>query len=261
LFGVFLVRGSLRIDLGRFFKITGIVLLLFVVQLVIGGIHELSEGGLIDIGPRGMALVGPIVKNNALFLIGVLMIPALVLMIPGRSKESADAVSAAERRLQLAQKRRQKIWRNAAALASIVIVSLIALDFVYGQTRTLSEPVPVTPVDGRIEIPLLQVSDGNLHRFIVPDSGVRFIIMKTDKVYVAFDACEICGTQGYVQESGALICLNCAADINPATIGTGGGCNPIPLASETGSDRVVIRLEDLKSKGALFHTGTEHVHQ
>lgn len=261
LFGVFLVRGSLRIDLGRFFKITGIVLLLFVIQLVIGGIHELSEGGVIDIGQRGMALVGPIVKNNALFLIGVLLIPALVLMIPARAKGETEAASAAERRLQIAQKRRQRLWRNAAALLSILIVTFIALDFVYGQTRKLSEPIPVTPVDGKIELPVTQVSDGNLHRFILTDSGVRFIVLKTDKIYVAFDACEICGTQGYVQESGALICLNCAADINPATIGAGGGCNPIPLAAEIGAEKVVIRLTDLRAREAMFHSAEGHQHQ
>ena len=51
------------------------------IQLIIGGVHELSEGGLIDIGPRGMAIIGPIVKNNALFLIGILLIPALMLLI------------------------------------------------------------------------------------------------------------------------------------------------------------------------------------
>ncbi len=261
LFGIFLVRGSIRIDLGRFFKITGIVLMLFVVQLLIGGIHELSEGGLIDIGPRGMALVGPIVKNNALFLIGVLMIPALVLLIPGQTKDSVESASAAERRLQLAQKRRNRMWRSAAAFLSILIVCFIALDFVYGQNRKLSEPVPVTSVDGKIEIPVTQVSDGNLHRFILSDTGVRFIIMKTDKLYVAFDACEICGGKGYVQESGALICLNCAADINPSTIGSGGGCNPIPLAAAIGSDMVVIRLEDLKQRESIFHTAKGHVHE
>ena len=185
----------------------------------------------------------------------------LVLFAASLLWAACVSASAAERRLQLAQKKRQKIWRNAAALVSILIVSLIALDFVYGQTRTLSEPVPVTPVDGKVEIPLLQVSDGNLHRFILPDSGVRFIVMKTDQVHVAFDACEICGTQGYVQESGALICLNCAADINLATIGAGGGCNPIPLHSEIGSSHVVIRLADLESKGAIFHSGKGHVHK
>lgn len=260
LFGIFLVRGSLRIDLGRFFKVTGIVLMLFVVQLVIGGVHELSEGGLIDIGPRGMALVGPIVKNNALFLIGVLMIPALYLVIPGRSKVVAETGSAAEKRLQLAQQRRQRIWRTSAAVLSLLIVVFITLDFVYGQTRTLSAPVAVTPVDGKIEISIATVSDGNLHRFIVPDSGVRFILMKTDKLYGAFDACEICGTQGYVQEAGAIICLNCAADINPATIGQSGGCNPIPLPFSQAGDTVVIELKDLKPGESIFHSGAAHSH-
>jgi high-affinity iron transporter len=260
LFGIFLVRGSLRIDLGRFFKVTGIVLMLFVVQLVIGGIHELSEGGLIDIGPRGMAVVGPIVKNNTLFLIGVLMIPALYLVIPGRTKTAAETSSAAENRLQLAQQRRQKIWRTSAAVLSLLIVVFITLDFVYGQTRTLSEPVVLKPVGGRIEIAAASVSDGNLHRFIVPDSGVRFILMKTDKLYVAFDACEICGSQGYVQEAGAIICLNCAADINPATIGQAGGCNPIPLPSTQVGDKVVIDLKDLQLKESIFQSGAVHSH-
>ncbi|MCI0413370.1 Fe-S-containing protein [bacterium] len=260
LFGIFLVRGSLRIDLGRFFKVTGIVLMLFVVQLVIGGIHELSEGGLIDIGPRGMAVVGPIVKNNALFLIGVLMIPALYLVIPGRAKAMVETSSAAEKRLHLAQQRRQMIWRTSTAALSLLIVVFITLDFVYGQTRTLSDPVAVTPVDGKIEIAMATVSDGNLHRFIVPDSGVRFILMKTDKIYVAFDACEICGSQGYVQEAGAIICLNCAADINPATIGQGGGCNPIPLSSSQVGNTVVIDLKDLKQQESIFHSGAVHSH-
>ena len=259
-FGILLVRGSLRIDLGRFFKITGIVLMLFVVQLVIGGIHELSEGGVIDIGPRGMAIVGPIVKNNALFLIGVLMIPALVLLIPGRSKGAAEPASAAERRLQTAQSRRQKIWRTSAAVLSLVIVLFIAMDFVYGQSRKLTPPLSVTPINGKIEIPVAQVSDGHLHRFIVPDLGVRFIIMKTDKIHVAFDACEICGSQGYVEETGALVCLNCAADINPATIGTGGGCNPIPLEAQSGDDKVVINLQDVQIKQALFQAAAAHAH-
>jgi len=260
LFGIFFVRGSIRINLGRFFKITGIVLLLFVIQLIIGGIHELSEGGWIDIGPRAMATLGPIVKNNALFLIGVLMIPALMLMIPARAQAAPQTASAAERRLLLASQRRQKFWRTSAALLSILVVCFIAMDFVYGQTRTLSAPEPVTVVDGRVTIPIAQVSDGNLHRFIVPETGVRFIVIKTDKLHVAFDACEICGSQGYVQEGKAVVCLNCAADINTATIGQSGGCNPIPLASENSNGSLVILASDLQKKTAIFNTSGMHSH-
>ncbi|HET6268295.1 MAG TPA: FTR1 family protein, partial [Acidobacteriota bacterium] len=105
LFGVFFVRGSLKIDLGRFFKITGIVLLLFVIQLVIGGLHELGEGGVISIGPREMAIVGPFVKNNALFLIGVLLIPFLMLLIPGKTASVPEAATKSDQRLQQAQTR------------------------------------------------------------------------------------------------------------------------------------------------------------
>jgi high-affinity iron transporter len=260
LFGIFFVRGSIRIDLGRFFKITGIVLLLFVVQLLIGGVHELSEGGLIDIGSREMAIIGPIVKNNALFLIGVLMIPALMLIIPAKSKETVEASSASERRLILGQRRRQRTWRISAALLSLFIVCFIAFDYVYGQTQTLSAPEPVSIQDGVVTIPVAKVSDGDLHRFIVPGTGVRFIVLKTDKLHVAFDACEICGSQGYVQESGAIICLNCAADINPSTIGQGGGCNPIPLASQNKGGMIVIRASDLQKKASVFHSMSGHSH-
>src|SRR5262245_96749 len=141
IFGIFFVRGSIRIDLGRFFKITGIVLLIFVVQLVIGGFHELSEGGLIDIDPRAMAIIGPIVKNNTLFLIGILLIPVLMLIIPASSKQTADdAKSRADQRLAIATERRQKMWRIGAAVLAICVVVFITLDYVYGQNRTRSTP-------------------------------------------------------------------------------------------------------------------------
>lgn len=254
LFGVFFVRGSIRIDLGRFFKITGIVLLLFVLQLLIGGVHELSEGGLIDIGQEGMALVGPIVKNNALFLIGVLFIPVLMLLIPSRRTTDASPVSRADERLQIAQQRRQKTWRTAAAVLSIVIVLFIAYDFVYGQNkRTITPPVPVEASGGEVHIRVSEVADGNLHRFILAGTPVRFLVLQVNgKLLTAFDACEICGSQGYVQEGSNVVCLNCAADINTATLGEGGGCNPVKLISETRGDELIIRFEDIKKEEARF---------
>ncbi|HEY4491323.1 MAG TPA: FTR1 family protein, partial [Acidobacteriota bacterium] len=173
-FGVFFVRGSIRIDLGRFFKITGIVLLLFVFQLLIGGIHELGEGGLFDIGPREMSIVGPIVKNNALFLIGILLIPALMLLIPRKTSvvQHDQTQSAAEQRLQRAEQRKQNVWRFSAATLSLFIILFIAFDSVYGQNRkSLSTPTPVTAANGVIRIPIAEVSDGDLHRFILSGSS------------------------------------------------------------------------------------------
>jgi FTR1 family protein len=261
-FGIFFVRGSIRIDLGRFFKITGIVLFIFVIQLLIGGVHELSEGGLIDIGPRGMAIVGPIVKNNALFLIGILLIPALMLAIPGRTiAKTVETSSRANQRLAEAQQRRQKLWRTGAALLATCIVLFITFDFVYGQNRQLTPPISVNSVNGEIRIPVDQVSDGNLHRFILANHQIRFIVMRIgNKIATAMDACKICGSQGYVQESGAIICLNCSADINPATIGDGGGCNPIKLHSIQQDGTIVIREQDLMEHTHLFQPGGPHQH-
>jgi FTR1 family protein len=261
IFGVFFVRGSIRLDLGRFFKITGIVLIIFVLQLIIGGIHELSEGGLIDIGPRGMAMVGPIVKNNALFLMGVILIPILMLMIPGRQQiKEVQPATQAERRLLLASQKRQKIWRTGAAMLALCIIIFIGFDFVYGQNRKLTPPIPVQAINGEIRIPINQVNDGNLHRYILEGTPVRFIVMKIEegKIATALDACEICGTQGYVQESGAIICLNCAADINPATIGQSGGCNPIKLHSVAKEAELIISESDLVQESGRFGAEGHH---
>jgi high-affinity iron transporter len=263
LFGIFFVRGSLRIDLGRFFKITGIVLLLFVVQLTIGAVHELGEAGLFNIGTRWMSIIGPIVKNNALFIIGILLIPVLLLLIPGRKAIAATEANTtrAEQRLLLARERRQKIWRLGAAIISVCIVLFIAYDFVYSQNRTLSTPVEVSAPNGEIRIPLGDLADGKLHRFILRGSHVRFIVLRTEqgKVVSAFDACEICGSQGYVQESGKLICLNCSADINTATLGQTGGCNPIVLSSRIEANQFVVRAEDLKREESRFQS-VQHSH-
>ena len=51
LFGVLLVRGSLHINLRRFFGVTGIVLLILVAKLIAGGLHEFLEVGILPTSP------------------------------------------------------------------------------------------------------------------------------------------------------------------------------------------------------------------
>jgi FTR1 family protein len=51
LFGVLLVRGSLHLNLGRFFRVTGVVLLILVAKLIAGGLHEFFEVGLLPSTP------------------------------------------------------------------------------------------------------------------------------------------------------------------------------------------------------------------
>ena len=47
LFGIVLIRGSRRLRLTRFFAVTGLVLLILVVKLLAGGLHEFMEAGLV----------------------------------------------------------------------------------------------------------------------------------------------------------------------------------------------------------------------
>ncbi|MBI1798054.1 MAG: FTR1 family protein, partial [Candidatus Eisenbacteria bacterium] len=67
LFGVLFIRGTLRIPLKPFFLLTSAVLLLIALQLLVGGLHELSEAQLLPSSRGEMALIGPLVKNELLF--------------------------------------------------------------------------------------------------------------------------------------------------------------------------------------------------
>ncbi len=84
-FGVAFVRGSVRVDLSRFFRITGIALAIFVVQLLFNGYHELSEAQWVPANQTSMAVIGPLVRYELFFVAAVLLLPLLMLWIPGRA--------------------------------------------------------------------------------------------------------------------------------------------------------------------------------
>jgi len=55
--GIGVYRGSLRLDLRRFFLITGLLVIAFAAYLIVGGLHELGEAG----GGEATEIAGPIV--------------------------------------------------------------------------------------------------------------------------------------------------------------------------------------------------------
>ena len=95
-----------------------------------------------------------------------------------------------------------------------------------------------------------------LHRFAVKSDGVtvRIIAIRRpdQSIVIAFDACEICGSQGYYQKGSNVICKNCASAINIPTIGQQGGCNPIPLESKVDGDQIVIPADKLLAGSKHF---------
>jgi high-affinity iron transporter len=60
--GLLFYRGAIRLDLRRFFMVTGVLVIGFAAYLIMGGLHELGEAGggefLEEIGPVAAALYG-----------------------------------------------------------------------------------------------------------------------------------------------------------------------------------------------------------
>lgn len=257
-FCVMFVRGSLHVNLRRFFLVTEWVLGLFIVQLVVNGYHEFSEAGLVPATQRSMAVIGPLVRHNSLFILALVAIPLLIWLTgTKRPPVPAESLAGAERRLAVARVRRER-WSGVGAIATTIIV-LAAVGVAYAREvapKYLPPPEMLQPEGDAVSVPLSALADGTLHRFgvVVGDRTVRFLAMKTadGHVRVALDACKICGAFGYAQEHHELICLNCAAAINPATLGVSGGCNPIPLESEVTATAIRIRLAALQPEARLF---------
>jgi high-affinity iron transporter len=282
-FGVLFIRGSVRLDLGRFFQVTGIALLIFVVQLLLNGYHELSEAGWLPASPASMAVVGPLVRYELFFIVAVLAIPLLAVALPGNGGAEGRAPSAgsrsvpaagrgmtpatvpaggpapnpAEQRLRRLEARRQTRTRAFLGTLGIVILALLGLGFTYANT---AEETPVEPLelaaDGTVRLPLARLGEGELHRYAVEVDGrpVRFIAMKlgSGEVVAGFDACVICGPEGYTQQGAEVVCLHCSSAIYPPTIGRPGGCNPVPLEIEVRDGEVVVAAAGLAAAADLF---------
>jgi high-affinity iron transporter len=259
LFGISFVRGTIRVNLKQFFQMTTVILMVVVVQLAITGLHELSESQILPASSREMAIVGPVVKNDIFFFITILALAAAMMLLEWRKRRAPRTEGLAGAALRKAQwsARRERLWMSASVAASCVFILLITAEFIYARQSTSLSPSEVVALDnGAVRIPVASVSDGILHRYELQDDGtsVRFIVIeKPDHTLAtAFDACQICGTQGYYQKGPQVICRNCGSEIVIATIGTPGGCNPIPLKSRVDGATLVIDADALESGTRIF---------
>jgi len=258
-FGVMFVKGSVRIDLRRFFRVTTVILFFVAAQLVILGLHELSETGVLPSSTREMALIGPIFRNDYFFPVTMLaLVILMVLMEFGRRKQEAATASKAEERKQEWTARRERLWANLVCAAAFVFIITITAEFIYAESPPpLSQAIEITfDHNGHAVIPTKDLAEGDLRRYSADVHGVkvRFLLYRKPdgKVASIFDACQICGGIGFYKGTGGLICKNCAAPINPQSVGQPGGCNPIPLQSTQDGDSAVINVTDLAQQAAQF---------
>jgi len=111
----------------------------------------------------------------------------------------------------------------------------------------------ITATNGKLEIPVAEVSDGKAHHFQVKsDDGtmVTFFVLKSaDGVLrAAIDACDVCYRSGlgYYQEGDNMVCKNCGQKFASNKINViKGGCNPAPLNRTVIGDKLVIQMRDV----------------
>jgi high-affinity iron transporter len=257
-FGVMFVKGSVRINLQKFFRVTTAILFLVAAQLLLTGLHELSESGVLPSSKREMAVIGPIVRNQLFFFVTIFALAGLMVLFDAQRRQPLpEASSPAQYRKGVWTARRERLWMASVYIFCFVFIALVTAEFIYTKSvSALSPATPVVFVNGEVRIPLAQVSDGDLHRFQAQENGVdvRFwLYQKPDgKIATVFDACEICGAVGFYKGPNGVVCKNCAAPVTPQSIGNGGGCNPIPLKASQTADAVIIQEADVAAGGRKF---------
>jgi uncharacterized membrane protein len=261
--GIAFFKGSVKVDLRKFFSVTSLVLFVVAAQLLVSGVHELSEAQVLPSSQREMALIGPIVNNDAFFFV-VIVALALFLIIAQRIQSAGprgvdlEPWPAPARRKFLAQQQRERFWKISGAGVSLLVMVLICSQFIYSLTaHAMTAPERVSVLNGEVQIPTAGLADHKLHRYsvAVDSTEVRIIAIldASDTLRAALDACAICGSQGYYQDGKNVVCRNCAAAVYVPTIGLAGGCNPIHIDYSVEGDAIRIAESALTDAAKYFH--------
>lgn len=264
LFAYFFIKGTAKINLQKFFSVTSVILLVLVVRLFLGGMHEFAERELIPMSPWMMKAIGYIVRDTASEIITMFLISLPIVMVlldvKGTTKVSNSSDSV-ERRKQLAKRKREQYWKWSVVAGALLVNLAIGSNIYANSMKPINDPDPVelTVTNNEVAVPINTFDDKLMHKFSVKvgANAVRFIGVKTEdgKLGVGMDACAICGPIGYAQDKEGdknLICKNCNAPIAINTIGTPGGCNPIELNSKTDGTNLIVKVSDLANSGHSF---------
>src|SRR6202453_1209954 len=128
-FGVMFVKGSVRINLQKFFRVTTAILFLVAAQLVVAGLHELSESGVIPSSKREMSIIGPIVRNDLFFFVTIVALAALMVLFDAKRRQpTAVPSSQAERRKAIWSARKERLWMTSGYTASFLFIAMMTAE-------------------------------------------------------------------------------------------------------------------------------------
>ena len=207
-----------------------------------------------------ISVMAPFIDNQNMVIYVIYFVSVLVpitLFLQPRPERPAWANPAQYRQL-VSRAIRRKRW-GAGLLAMLILTILVssAGGWYANKKESLAPAVAVKAVDGLVQIPLEEVSDGHLHRYsyrTVSGTEVRVIIVQKggSAFGVGLDACEICGATGYFERDGQIVCRLCDVVMNKATIGLPGGCNPIPVEYRVAGGAVQISADTLEAANVHF---------
>lgn len=278
LFALLFIRGSVRINLSRFFRITALALLVLAVKLLAGSVHEFAERGVLPLTKTAMMLIGYFVrgKSGSLITTALIAVPIVVLLweswsgsrsrsatelIASSETESAGAPFAgnggAERRKRQAARRLERLWQlGLAGITGVVVLAMASTALASGSLMDPT-PQPVTATAGAVSIAASQLPQGKVQKFVYSSASgdqVRFIVARLadGSIVGGLDACQICGAKGYGQDGRVAVCKNCGAPIALDSFAFVGGCNPRPLAMEPAPGGVSISQTALEAAAPIF---------
>ncbi len=211
-------------------------------------------------GDFWMDLMSPIINNSGMLIFiifaAILILPITLFSQP--KPERLPEYNPAEYRKILAGAIHKRRWGTGVIIALILMTtSSTAGSYVANKQAEIVPAVPVQASAGWVDVDLETVKDGHLHRFVYHAStgeNVRYIvILKGGSAYgVGLDACEICGATGYYERDNQVICKLCDVQMNKATIGTKGGCNPIPVEYRIEEGKLKIPQAELEKNAKIF---------
>jgi uncharacterized membrane protein len=191
------------------------------------------------------------------FMAAAALTLSLIVLIKSLGEKQEHRNPAERRKFAAGLIQKRKICAGAIALCAFAVVTLTSLKALAERKIELSPAEPMEIAGNELLIPLEQVSDGHLHRFVWTASEgieVRFIIIKKNETSfgVGLDACDICGPTGYYERKDGVICMLCDVVMNRNTIGFKGGCNPVPLDWTLRGGSMVIQCASLDSEQGRF---------
>ncbi|MFT3850355.1 MAG: Fe-S-containing protein [Propionivibrio sp.] len=222
--------------------------------------------GWISVIARATEFSGLLIYAALALLLSRLALYAVGEMWPRRRIMLRES-QAIPRRQAIAQYRdTRRVFLGAAILAPLAGSVHWYWKSIASRPPPLSPATPVTlDADGVLRLPVAAVRDGHLHRFAwVAEDGklVRFFAINRypDKLSLAavFDACQLCGDQGYAEQGDQVTCSACGVYLFKPSIGKPGGCNPVPIEGwQLDGDMLAIPRAALEAGRSLFTTVVE----